>query len=165
MDRKGKRLPGRWFFTEWNSNLDPLIHICINNILLQPATAKRFKTIFRQSETFIWSFRTVSYFCVPKMQIAIGNKTTAALVKGLRRLPFTEESRVRIPYAVPYGTSWISSTCTVFSFIPFLSITYIILSILFTLKFEVPIHRISDFLATSKKLFSGVHQGAWLICW
>ena len=26
---------------------------------------------------------------------------TAALVKGLRRLPFTEESRVRIPYVVP----------------------------------------------------------------
>ncbi len=27
-------------------------------------------------------------------------KTNAALVKGLRRLPFTEESRVRIPYVV-----------------------------------------------------------------
>lgn len=30
-------------------------------------------------------------------------KTYAALVKGLRRLPFTEESRVRIPYVVQKG--------------------------------------------------------------
>ena len=32
------------------------------------------------------------YLCNPK--------TNGALVKGLRRLPFTEESRVRIPYVV-----------------------------------------------------------------
>lgn len=33
-----------------------------------------------------------TYFCTPKKN--------AALVKGLRHLPFTEESRVRFPYAV-----------------------------------------------------------------
>ena len=40
----------------------------------------------------------------------------AALVKGLRRLPFTEESRVRIPYVVPEKNrlSWILGRFFVF---------------------------------------------------
>ena len=36
---------------------------------------------------------------LPKPIFAVP-KINAALVKGLRRLPFTEESRVRIPYVV-----------------------------------------------------------------
>ncbi len=42
---------------------------------------------------FFWTIKKEYYLCNPKS----GN---AALVKGLRRLPFTEESRVRIPYVV-----------------------------------------------------------------
>gem|GEM_PF-1495559 len=34
---------------------------------------------------------------------AIPKKVNAALVKGLRRIPFTDESRVRFPYAVHDG--------------------------------------------------------------
>ena len=38
--------------------------------------------------------KNATYFCTPQ------NKGHGALVKGLRHLPFTEESRVRFPYAL-----------------------------------------------------------------
>jgi hypothetical protein len=38
---------------------------------------------------------------------ALLKKENAALVKGLRRIPFTDESRVRFPYAVQgHANAW-----------------------------------------------------------
>lgn len=42
----------------------------------------------------------------------------AVLVKGLRRLPFTEESRVRIPYMVQKGTVLHLVETVLFYFLP-----------------------------------------------
>src|SRR5690606_26305807 len=43
-------------------------------------------------------------------------KQQAALVKGLRRIPFTDESRVRFPYAVQKGTFSLSPKVPFFLF-------------------------------------------------
>ncbi len=52
---------------------------------------KQVRIILFFSKTFDF-LRMSAYLCRPLIN--------AALVKGLRRLPFTEESRVRIPYVV-----------------------------------------------------------------